>query len=244
LVSASSSADPSQGLLHVNKIVKHLLWHLLPLNIHKPLSTGKHPLHCSSWQSPSEYHLCTSSTSGASVTAWSCFLFGNLGGTHWVYDKAACVQLLTCVDKIRLSSEEASKSVCTPGLHWLCQPFPSPDSGRMGTVSLLVLIIVTNVWHPSSNVRWETKLDSSEKKVYFHSRQNEKYTHSHREWEEKLTSRFRGETFAGCYFPISDINAKTLLGSENNKNLVKDVEVVRTGRWDTQTVMGGGGGSG
>lgn len=54
LASASSSIDPSQGLLHVNKIVKHLLWHLLPLNIHKPVSTGKHPLYCVSWPSPAE----------------------------------------------------------------------------------------------------------------------------------------------------------------------------------------------
>lgn len=73
LASASSSIDPSQGLLHVNKIVKHLLWHLLPLNIHKPVSTGKHPLHCVSWPRPAEYRMCKSVLCGTWRTLFHSF---------------------------------------------------------------------------------------------------------------------------------------------------------------------------
>lgn len=92
LASASSSIDPSQGLLHVNKIVKHLLWHLLPLNIHKPVSTGKHPQHRVSWPSPSEYSICKSVLCRTWRTSCQSFSFGSLHGTHYLCG-SSCLQI-------------------------------------------------------------------------------------------------------------------------------------------------------
>lgn len=85
LASASSSGAPSQGLFHVNKIVKHLLWHLLPLNIHKPVSTGKHPPHGVSWPSPSEYGMRKSVLCGTQRT-WCHSFLGSLHSSHYSYE--------------------------------------------------------------------------------------------------------------------------------------------------------------
>lgn len=137
MVSASSLTEPSQGLSHVNKIVKYLIWHLLPLNIHKPPSPGEHLLQLSSlteflriWcarELPSgtwgKFHGAAFSETFMALTNFmNCLVCKQ----DWKPNGTTRIYFVFHVSKILPSFEGVSRKTCTFYLSLSSQPFSFP----------------------------------------------------------------------------------------------------------------------
>lgn len=244
LVSASSLTDSSQGLLHVNKIVKHLIWHLLPLNIHKLPSTGKHLLHCSSLTEPLKIWCARDLLLGttrklhaaafSSETLMACTKFINcLVCKHGSKPNKANPHLVTHVSTILLHLEGVNRKAWVFYLEFFSQTFPfplvkKPNSER---TKHWPLFNADHCDQHSSSVRGcemgNGLPDNREKEnAFFGTLQTLSYV----DGERNLIHWYTGETMAVHYFLPSDTEVENITWVWRTvKNLPKDVVMVDMG---------------
>ena len=235
MVSASSLTVPSQGLSHVNKIVKHLIWHLLPLNIHKPPSPGEHLLQLSSlteflriWcarELPSgtwgKFHGAAFSETFMALTNFMNCLVCKQG---WKPNGTTRIYFVFHVSKILPSFEGVSRKTCTFYLSLSSQPFSFPmvkPPNSRGIEDRLLFCLDNCDWCLESVLECEMgnqlSLTAVRKKIRLYYTEDIVLCR----WDDKVKYWWH----SGCVtcFHLLDIKLKVLLGDFPGGPVVKNL---------------------